>query len=78
MQLAALAEKLGLLLKREPRFAGVEGADALLGDARRLCAEFGAPATGTGQMLRWVADWVRSDGRSLGKPTKYESRSGRF
>jgi hypothetical protein len=25
-----------------------------------------------------VAQWVMADGRSLGKPTKYESRSGKF
>ena len=78
LSVRALAEEMGRLLDREPRFAGIEAADALLGDARRLCTEFGAPATRTGQMLRWMADWVRSDGRSLGKPTKYESRSGQF
>ena len=78
LSVRALAGELGRLLDREPRFAGSEATDALLGDARRLCAEFGAPATRTGQMLRWMADWVRRDGRSLGKPTKYESRSGQF
>ena len=78
LSVRALAEELGRLLDREPRFAGSEATDALLGDARRLCAEFGAPTTRTGQMLRWMADWVRRDGRSLGKPTKYESRSGQF
>jgi nucleoside-diphosphate-sugar epimerase len=73
-----LAEELGLMMDREPRFVGTEAADALLGDTRRLGAEFGAPAIGPEQMVRWVAEWVMADGYSLGKPTKYESRSGQF
>ena len=73
-----LAEELGRAMGRTPRFVGAEAADALLGDTRRLGAEFGAAAIGTEQMVRWVAEWVMADGASLGKPTKYESRSGQF
>jgi hypothetical protein len=29
-------------------------------------------------MLRWVADWVRRGGRSLGKPTHFEVRDGTY
>jgi hypothetical protein len=29
-------------------------------------------------MLDWVADWVAADRRSLGKPTKFEVRSGTY
>ena len=29
-------------------------------------------------MLDWVADWVAADRRSLGKPTKFEVRSGAY
>ncbi len=73
-----LAEKLGRAMGKTPQLVGVEAADALLGDTTRLCAEFGAPQIGIGQMVDWVAQWVMADGRSLGKPTKYESRSGKF
>lgn len=73
-----VAEQLGRAMGKSPRFVGKEAPDALLGDNSRLCTEFGAPATGTAQMLHWVAHWVMADGRSLGKPTKYESRSGKF
>ena len=67
------------MLARADIIVSIISDDYALGDVTGGASGiFGAPATGTGQMLRWVADWVRSDGRSLGKPTKYESRSGRF
>ena len=73
-----LAEQLGKIMGKTPLFTGTEAPDALLGDSRRLCAEFGRPRVRPEQMLRTVAEWVMADGLSLGKPTKYESRSGQF
>ena len=73
-----LAEQLGKIMGKTPRFTGAEAPDALLGNSQRLCAEFGRPHVGPEQMLRTVAEWVMADGLSLGKPTKYESRSGQF
>jgi hypothetical protein len=29
-------------------------------------------------MMRWVADWVRRGGPTLGKPTHFEVRDGEF
>ena len=29
-------------------------------------------------MVQWIADWVMRGGESLGKPTHFESRDGRF
>jgi hypothetical protein len=29
-------------------------------------------------LVSWVADWVRRGGRTLGKPTRFEVRDGRF
>ena len=73
-----LAERLGREMGKTPHFVGRESPDALLGDTAKLCREFGAPAIGIEQMVRWVAQWVMAGKRSLGKPTKYESRSGKF
>jgi nucleoside-diphosphate-sugar epimerase len=78
LSVRSLAEQLGREMGVEPRFAGREAPDALLGDTRRLNEEFGEPAIEVEQMVRWVAHWVMEDGASLGKPTKYESRSGQF
>ena len=61
-----------------PLFVNQEAQDALLGDSRRLFAQLGTPETEVEQMLEWTAHWVQQGGKSLGKPTKYESRSGKF
>jgi hypothetical protein len=29
-------------------------------------------------MLDWTADWVQRGGKSLGKPTHYEARDGKY
>jgi len=73
-----LAQRLGEELGKEPVFAGEEADTALLGDASRLVEQFGEPEIAPEQIVRWVAHWVEIGGRSLGKPTKYESRTGKF
>ena len=73
-----IAARLGEELGTVPVFAGLESETALLGDASRLVAECGPPATAIDQVVRWMAHWVKIAGPSLGKPTKYESRSGKF
>ena len=73
-----LAGSLGKVLDREPLFAGKESDTALLGDATRLFDKLGKPDIPVGQIVEWVAHWIRISGRSLDKPTGYESRSGRF
>ena len=70
----ALGERLGV----DPVFEGEESSTALLGDSSRLFELLGPPATQLIQIVDWVAEWVKMGGRSLGKPTKYESRSGTF
>ena len=40
--------------------------------------QFGVPKISVEQIIHWMAHWVRLGGASLGKPTKYESRSGKF
>ena len=46
---------------------------------RALATElFGKPQVPLSVMLDWVADWVAADRRSLGKPTKFEVRSGAY
>jgi hypothetical protein len=29
-------------------------------------------------MVSWIADWTRRGGATLGKPTHFEERTGRF
>jgi hypothetical protein len=73
-----LAEEVGRLLERPVTVRGAEAPDALLSNAQLAQRLFGYPRVGVGQMVRWVADWVRRGGASLDKPTHFEARDGRF
>ena len=73
-----LALDLGRRLGREPRFEGLEAADALLSNTERMQGLLGAPEMEIEAMLAWVAEWVQAGGRLLGKPTHFEARDGAF
>ncbi len=74
----SIVESLGEALQIEPVFAGEEAPTALLGDAGEMIDKLGEPVVGIDQIVAWVAGWLRSGGRTLGKPTKFESRTGKF
>lgn len=78
LSVRALALSLGRLLGREPVFTGNEGPVALLSSARRSITRFGLPQVPLETMLRWTAHWIAAGGRTLGKPTKFQVRDGRF
>lgn len=69
-----LGERLGL----QPIFTGREADTAWLVDCGEAFRLFGPPQVGLDRMLDWTADWVRRGGSSLGKPTHYEARDGRY
>ena len=73
-----MARALARRLESEPLFMGNESETALLGDARRLFDRLGKPEIPIERAADWVAHWIRIGGRSLDKPTGYESRAGSF
>jgi nucleoside-diphosphate-sugar epimerase len=73
-----IAEEFGRLLDRPATFCNSEAADALLSNGQLGHRLFGYPRVGPQQMIHWIADWVRSGGELLGKPTHFESRDGKF
>lgn len=73
-----VATRLGELLDRPVRFTGAESETALTGNTSKLRALLGDPPTPLDAMLRWTADWVKRGGRTLGKPTHFEVRDGRY
>ena len=73
-----LAAKLGALLKREPVIVGREQPTAWLTDTSQAVKLFGLPIVDTEQLIAWTANWVARSMPSLGKPTKYEVRDGRY
>ncbi|MGB9115629.1 NAD-dependent epimerase/dehydratase family protein [Bradyrhizobium sp.] len=73
-----LAAKLGTRLGREPVIAGREEPTAWLTDTSQATKLFGLPIVDTERLIAWTADWVARAMPSLGKPTKYEVRDGRY
>jgi nucleoside-diphosphate-sugar epimerase len=73
-----LAAKLGALLKRDPIIVGTEQPTAWLTDTSQAVKLFGLPIVDTERLIGWTADWVARSMPSLGKPTKYEVRDGRY
>lgn len=73
-----LAERFGDIFGKTPVFDGVESGTAYVLDGTSLQSEFGFPKTTLPQMLDTVADWVRSSGPTIGKPTKFQQRDGEF
>jgi nucleoside-diphosphate-sugar epimerase len=63
---------------KSPRFTGSERPDALLSNTTRMASSFAAPSVGIDDLRRRVADRVEHGGPLLGKPTKFETRDGKF
>ncbi len=76
--LREIAIQLGKRMNIEPRFQGTESSTALLGNANTIFQLFGRPTVSADQLLDWVAWWVMNAGETLGKPTKFERRDGKF
>jgi nucleoside-diphosphate-sugar epimerase len=73
-----LAEWFGERFQVRPQITGEERADALLSNTDQMQSLFAPPRTGINDMLDRVADWVEHGGALLGKPTKFETRDGKF
>jgi nucleoside-diphosphate-sugar epimerase len=73
-----LAAKFGALLGRDPIIVGTEQPTAWLTDTSQATKLFGLPIVDTNRLIAWTADWVARAMPSLGKPTKYEVRDGRY
>lgn len=59
-------------------FTGLEAPTALLNNGSRAHELFGLPLVPWRQAFDWTADWISTGGRSLGKPTHFEARDGKF
>lgn len=73
-----IATELGRRWGIEPQLTGTESETALLSNAAECERRFGPPPVSIGTMLERVAEWVEQGGRSLGKPTHFETRDGAF
>jgi nucleoside-diphosphate-sugar epimerase len=73
-----LAAEFGKRFGKTPAVTGKESPTAWLVDTRAALKLFGAPRVPLSQMIDWQADWIRRGGESLGKPTHFETRDGKY
>ena len=73
-----LATRFGEIFGKSLVFEGIEADTVLLNNAARCHQLFGYPRISLEQMVQWVAHWVEIGEMTLGKPTKFEVRDGKF
>jgi nucleoside-diphosphate-sugar epimerase len=78
LSVRTIAEQFGQRMNRPVTFQGAESADALLSNGQLGHRLFGTPRLEADQMVGWIADWVARGGETLGKPTHFEVRDGKF
>jgi len=78
LSVRSLAAEFGKRFGKQPLVRGAESPTAWLVDTRAAQKLFGVPRVALAQMIDWQADWIRRGGESLGKPTHFESRDGKY
>ena len=78
LSIREVAGQFGRLMGKSVKLTGSESPDALLSNGRKGHKLFGQPRVSAEQLIRWIADWVMRGGESLGKPTHFENREGKF
>lgn len=73
-----LAEAFGQRFGKKPSFSGKEAATAWLIDTSEAQRLLGPPRVPLATMIDWVAEWVARGQPSLGKPTHFETRDGKY
>ena len=73
-----LAGEFGRRFGKTPVLVGQEAPTAWLEDTTQAQALFGEPRVPLATMIDWVADWVSRGGPSLGKPTHFSTRDGKY
>lgn len=78
LSIRRLAEQFAELFNVTVRLEGSESADAYLSNGQLGHTLYGYPRATVGQMVRWIADWLQRGLPTLGKPTHFEVRDGKF
>ena len=78
LRIRTLAEEFGRRLGRAPVLTGTEAPDTWLADASESIRLFGPPEMAVTDMMDLITGYLQEGGRMLGKPTHFETRSGKF
>lgn len=72
-----LATQFGEIFGTEPVFTGTE-TDCLVVNCEQAALELGNPYIPVRTMVRWVAEWTSAGKPTIGKPSKFQVRTGSF
>lgn len=78
LSVRSVATRFGELLGRDVAFTGESSNTALLSDAGRCFQLFGYPSVTADTLITWQADWLSRGLPTLGKPSKWAVRDGKF
>lgn len=73
-----LAHRFGAIFGCEPQIVGREEPTCWLNNPARAHRLFGEPGVSLDQAVEWTAAWLVGGGATLGKPTMFERRDGKF
>lgn len=73
-----VATEFGRLFGVTVKFEGEEAPNALLSNVAKANELFGKPEVPIEKVIEWTAHWMEADNRTLGKPTHFEVRDGKY
>ena len=74
-----VAEEFGRLFGKKVEYMyPTAGKKGYLNNAGKMLDIFGKPAVTMQQMIKWQAEWIKSGGEDLNKPTHFEVNNGKF
>jgi len=78
LSVRSLAQEFGKRFGKQPVLSGQESKTAWLIDTTAAQRMFGPPRVPLETMIDWQADWIARRQPSLGKPTHFETRDGKY
>ncbi len=78
LRVREIAREFGRRFGVEPHFTGIEHPTALLSNASLCHRLFGMPSLKAQDLIDLTAAWILRGGTTLGKPTHFEMREGKF
>jgi hypothetical protein len=78
LSMRAVAMAFAHRMKKDVKIVGQEANDSLISNGQLGHKLYGYPRVAAGQMIDWIAEWTMRGGESLGKPTHFEARDGKY
>ncbi len=78
LSIREVALRMGELMGKEVRITGQEADSALLSDAGKAVSLLGPPAVPAKMVIPWIAQWIAAGRDTLGKPTHFQEREGKY